>query len=70
MSEFDPFKALEHQQDIRDAEKTVVADAIELIEVDRPNAAKRLLRYWIIEGRAANDIAKSKMDQAIEGDGE
>lgn len=56
MTKFNPGAALELQREIRDAERACIREAVALIENDRPNAAKRLLVFDILEGHAANKI--------------
>jgi hypothetical protein len=43
VSDFDPFAALDHQNKKADVIREMIREAINLIEADRPNAAKRHL---------------------------
>ncbi len=40
---FDPFAALKYNHDIKHEMREMIQESIELIDDDRPNAAKRLL---------------------------
>lgn len=66
MTKFDPFDALKHMNHISDEIKNAVREAIDLIENDSPNAARRLLIAEVLEGSAARRVTNRAMQRQRE----
>lgn len=63
MSGADPYAVIEYRSEVQQAEHEIVREAVNLIENDRPNAARRLLIAEILQGRCRQNILKSRMDE-------